>query len=164
MLDVLAHDTGLWVAFSFIVFAAIAFKLGRKSVLSMLDARIESIRKEIETADSLRVEAQELLAQYQRKQRDAEREAASIIANAKDHAKRIQEASEAELIEMMNRREAMLKQRLKRIEQNAVAEIQGYAAELAVAATTEIINRTLDEKAGKSLADDSIKNIAQYLN
>lgn len=164
MLDLLAHDTGLWVAFSFILFVVVAFKLGRKSILGALDSRIDTIRKEIETAESLRVEAQELLAQYQRKQRDAEREAANIVSQAQAHAKRIQESAEAELIEVMNRREEQLKQRLKRIEENAVAEIQGYAAELAVAATTEIINRTLDEKAGKSLADDSIKNIAQYLN
>ena len=96
MLDILAHDTNVWVTISFVVFALLAFKLGRKSILAGLDSKIEAIRTEIQTAESLRVEAQELLAQYQRKQRDAEQEAAQIVAQAKAHAKRIQEAAEAE--------------------------------------------------------------------
>lgn len=164
MLDLLSHDTNIWVTISFVVFALVAFKLGRKSVVGGLDKKIESIRTEIQTAESLRVEAQELLAQYQRKQRDAEKEAAQIVANAQEHARRIQETAEAELVETMNRRETQLAQRLKRIEENAMAEIQGHAAELAVAATTEIIARTLDEKTAKALADNSAQSVAKHLN
>lgn len=164
MLEILSHDTNLWVTISFVVFAIFAFKLGRKSVTSKLDAKIDAIRTEIQTAESLRVEAQELLAQYQRKQRDAEKEAAQIVAQAQASAKRIHEAAEIELVETMNRREAQLQQRLQRIEQNAIAEIQAHAAELAVAATTEIINRTLDEKTAQTLADNSAQSISKHLN
>lgn len=164
MLDLLAHDTNIWVAISFALFVFVAFKLGRKSIIDGLDNKIEAIRTEIQTAESLRMEAQELLAQYQRKQRDAEKEAAQILANAKEHARRIQEAAEVELVDAMSRREAQLSDRLKRIEQNAMAEIQGHAAELAVAATTEIIARTLDEKTAKALADNSAQSIAKHLN
>lgn len=164
MLEQLSHDTSLWVAISFVVFLVAAFKLGRKSVTGGLDKKIEAIRSEIQTAESLRVEAQELLAQYQRKQRDAEQEAAQIVASAKRHAARIQETAEAELVETMNRRETQLQARLKRIEENAIAEIQGHAAELAVSATTEIITRTLDEKSGGALADASVTAISKHLN
>ncbi len=164
MLELLSHDTNLWVTISFVVFVIFAYKMGRKAVINGLDSKIEAIRAEIQTAESLRIEAQELLAQYQRKQRDAEKEAAQIVANAREHARRIQEAAELELVETMTRREAQLGDRLKRIEQNAMAEIQGHAAELAVAATTEIISRTLDEKAAKSLADSSVQSIAKHLN
>jgi F-type H+-transporting ATPase subunit b len=164
MLEQLSHDTALWVAISFAVFLIMAFKLGRKSVTGSLDKKIEAIRTEIQTAESLRVEAQELLAQYQRKQRDAEQEAAQIVASAKRHATRIREAAEVDLVETMNRREAQLQARLKRIEDNAMAEIQGHAAKLAVSATTEIITRTLDEKSGSALADTSVTAIAKHLN
>ena len=164
MLDILAHDTNVWVTISFVVFALLAFKLGRKSILAGLDSKIEAIRTEIQTAESLRVEAQELLAQYQRKQRDAEQEAAQIVAQAKAHAKRIQEAAEAELVDTMARREAQLEGRLKRIEENAMAEIQAHAAELAVAATSEIIARTLDDKTAQGLGDKSVASISKHLN
>jgi len=160
----LLEDTHTWVTISFVIFVAMAFKFGRKSVLGGLDKKIEAIRTEIQTAETLRVEAQELLAQYQRKQRDAEKEAEQIVASAKRHADRIREAAEAELVETMNRRETQLSARLKRIEENAVAEIQAQAAELAVAATTEIITRTLDDKSGAALADESVASIAKHLN
>ena len=67
-----------WVLISFVIFAIGFWKFGLKLLLGKLDGRIEDIRKEIETAESLRVEAQELLAQYQRKQRDAAREGSAL--------------------------------------------------------------------------------------
>jgi len=91
MMELLTQDTNIWVAISFIVFCLIAFKLGRKSVVNGLDSRIEDVRSEIENAERLRVEAQELLAQYQRKQRDAEKESKEMISKAKDQAKQLRQ-------------------------------------------------------------------------
>ena len=45
-----------------------------------LDARAEKIQNELAEAKRLREEAQHLLAEYQRKRKDAEAEAASIVA------------------------------------------------------------------------------------
>lgn len=164
MLDLLAHDTGLWVTISFIVFAFIAFKLGRKSVLGGLDARIEEVKSEIENAERLRVEAQELLAQYQRKHRDAEKEAKEMIDRASKQADQLRKTAETDLAELMERREAQLAERMRRLEENAIAEIQNHAADLAVAATTEMIIQTLDEKTNASLNEESIKSLSKHLN
>lgn len=164
MMELLAHDTSLWVAISFAIFALIAFKLGRKSVVSSLDARIEEVKSEIENAERLRVEAQELLAQYQRKQRDAEKEAKEMVSKAKEQAKQLRKTAETDLAELMDRRETQLAERLRRLEENAVAEIQNHAADLAVAATTEMIVQTLDEKTNASLNEESIKSLSKHLN
>lgn len=164
MMDLLAHDTGIWVAISFVLFAFVAFKLGRSSILGGLDARIEEVKSEIENAERLRVEAQELLAQYQRKQRDAEKEAKTLIKTAKDQASQIQKTAETDLSELMARRETQLSERLQRLEENAIAEIQNHAADLAIAATTEMIIQTLDEKTNEGLNADSIKSLGKHLN
>ncbi len=164
MLDLLAHDTGIWVAISFFVFLAVAFKLGRKSIVNGLDSRINEVKNEIETAERLRVEAQELLAQYQRKQRDAEAEAKDIVSQAKKQAEQMAKNSEVELEETMTRREAQLTDRLKRLEENAIAEIQSHAADIAVAATTEIITQTLDAKTNAELNEKTISALPQNLN
>ena len=159
----LFQDTSIWVLISFLVFAFVLWKTAKDKVVGMLDKRIEEIRKEIETAESLRVEAQELLAQYQRKQRDAIKEAEEIVATARTHAAEIQKQAEKELTEVAKRREQQLQERLKRMEQNAVQEIRAYAAELAVKATTEIIAKQMDKKTNENLIDQSIKNIARQL-
>lgn len=153
-----------WVLISFVIFAIGFWKFGLKLLMGKLDGRIEEIRKEIETAESLRIEAQELLAQYQRKQRDAAKEAEAIVATAQKHAAEIQKVAEAELNELIVRKEAQLKDRLKRMEDVALQDIKSYAAELAVKATAEIIAKQMDEKTNARLVEQSIKTVAGHLN
>ena len=161
MMDILAHDTNLWVAFSFIIFAYIVWNKGKHAFTAMLDHRIESIKTEIATAENLRTEAQELLAQYQRKHRNAVAEAAEIVANAQKSADGILAEAEKELAVQMARREKQLEERLLHMKSAAIAEIQQHAADLAVEATREIITSRLDKKANESLLDQSIKNISK---
>ena len=81
----LFQSTSVWVLISFLIFVAFAYRKGRDGLLGMIDARIADIKKEIETAESLRIEAQELMAQYQRKLRDAKKESEQIISTAEKH-------------------------------------------------------------------------------
>ncbi|MDB2682698.1 F0F1 ATP synthase subunit B [Alphaproteobacteria bacterium] len=161
------HDAGLladsnfWVAVSFVIFAGIVWKFGKGAIISMLDGRIEKIKSDIATAENLRVEAQELLAQYQRKQRDAEKEAARILDDAKKNAAQIKKDAEKELKESVKRKEKQLEERVIRMQQNAVEEIQAYAADLAIKATTEIVMDSLDKKANAKLVDEAIKDVKQ---
>lgn len=157
-------DTHFWYLLSFLGFAFVVWKFGRKAILASLDNRIEAIRKEIQTAETLRIEAQELLAQYQRKQRDAMKDAERILASAKKDAEQVRIEAEKQLSETMARREAQLKERIERMEQNAVQEIQAYASELAMKAAKEIIIEKLDNKTAEKLADQSIKDVAQNLH
>lgn len=156
-------DSHTWVLISFLLFVAIAFRFGKNAFLSKLDNRIDSIRNEIKTAESLRIEAQELLAQYQRKQRDAAKEAEDIITAAKSAAAIIRSEAEKDLQDLLVRKEAQLGERLKRMEDSAKTEIQSYAAELAVKATTEIIQSKLDQAANDRLIDASIQAISAQL-
>ncbi len=164
MFEFLAHDTNIWVVFSFVLFVVVAYKLGGKAVTGGLDARIAEIKREIDTAESLRVEAQELLAQYQRKQRDAEKEAADIVAGAQKQVAKIREAAEADITEMADRREAQLTDRLKRIEDKAMADIQNHAAAMAVEAAKQIIAQSMDEKTSASLTKTAIGDLTKALN
>lgn len=61
------------------------------SLGSRLDDRAQKIADELEDARRMREEAQELLASYQRRQREAETEAETIVSQAKKEAKRIRE-------------------------------------------------------------------------
>lgn len=164
MLEMLQHNTTLWVAFSFLIFVAIAVKFAGKAVIGGLDKKIAEIKAEIETAQRLKQEAQAMLADFQNKQRDAEKNALDIIEQAKASALAVQKQAEYELNETMERREAQLADRLQRIEEKAIADIQNHAADLAMKATREIVEKTLDEKAGSKLVDQTISSVAKYLN
>ena len=159
----LLNDTNIWVLISFTLFAVLIYRLGKDKVIGMLDGKIERIRDEIKTAESLRIEAQELLAQYQRKQRDAAQEAEQIVTAARAAADIIRKDAETELNALIARKETQLAERLKRMEDSARAEMQAYAAELAVKATAEIIASRLDAAANDRLIDASIKSVAGQL-
>jgi F-type H+-transporting ATPase subunit b len=160
----LFQDSSIWVLLSFIVFLGILWVFGRDKFLALLDGKIEEIKKEIETAESLRVESQELLAQYQRKQRDAAKEAEQILETAKKHAAEIKKEAEKELKESMKRREQQLEERIQRMQDSAMQDIRSHAADLALQATTEIITDKLDKKDNEKLVQQSIKNVAGQLN
>jgi F-type H+-transporting ATPase subunit b len=156
-------DLHFWVTLSFILFVLMFLKFGKGPLLAKLDAKIAEIKNEIATAESLRVEAQNLLAQYQSRQRDAAKEAQAIIDNARRHADEIRRNAEQDLKEAATRREQQLQDRLRRVEENALAEIRAYAAELAVKATREIIAEKMDDKTNARLVEQSVKQVAGQL-
>jgi F-type H+-transporting ATPase subunit b len=164
ILNILSHDTNVWVLFSFVIFAYILFKGLKGFFADVLDVRIEQIKNELKTAENLHVEAQELLAQYQRKHTNAVKEAEEIIANAELYAAKIRKQAKEEQREAMDRREAQLADRLERMKENAIVEIQRHAAEIAVEATREIISREFDKKADKNFTDQALKEIKSQVH
>lgn len=163
-MDALLHDANFWVAISFAVFTVGAFLAGRKAILGKLDAKIAEIRNEIETAEGLHNEAKGLLAQYQVRHEEAVRDAARIKSAAEKDAESLRAKAEADLQEAMERREKQLEERLARMKQSAIAEIQQYAADLAAAATAEIIAKKLDKKSNEKLVDHAISKIGESLH
>ncbi len=164
MMEFLQHNTTFWISCSFVIFVLLAFKFGRSTVTGALDKKIETIKTDISNAERLKNEARALLAEFQQKQHDAEKEAATIIANATASAKVIQSQAETALADTMARREAQLQDRLHRLEEQAIAQIQNHAADLALKAATEIVSRTMDEKTNARLIDQSIASVTKNIN
>ena len=160
----LLNDPTLWVLLSFVAFMVLAFVLGRRSVLGMMDAKIAKIGEQISTAETLKVEAQALLSQYQSNLSNASKEAESIIAKAKAQAEDFRKQAETDFEDTMSRREEMLKSRIEQMERSAVDDIRRYAAELAVSATSDIITQKLSATDATRLANQSIEQISEKLN
>ena len=139
-------------------------KVALPVVLEKLDGRITEIKSDIHTAESLRVEAQELLAQYERNQRDAAKEAEEIVAVAKQHAEKIKAEAEKNIQQTIDRREKQLEIRLGRMEKEAIQEIRDYAAQLAVQATKQIITEKLKKSDHDNLLKNSLSNVSSHLN
>ncbi len=72
----MSFDETFFVAVAFFIFFGILFYLKvPKKIGETLDARSQAIADELDAARKLREESQAMLAQYQRKQREAEQEA-----------------------------------------------------------------------------------------
>src|SRR6266849_6390007 len=90
-------DPEFWVLVAAVIFVAGIWKPARKAVLGALDERGERIRAELDEAQKLREEAEQLLAQYQQREREAAAEAEAIVARAREEAERIAAQSARDL-------------------------------------------------------------------
>lgn len=157
-------DPELWVTVGFVILVAGVFKPARKALLGMLDSRADAIRKTIDEAASLREEAQQLLAEYQRKQRDAVKETEQMVAHAREEAARLQKEGEAKLEETIRRREQMAMEKIAQAEADALREVRAMSVEVAIAATRNLIAEKLDPAKSGALLDDSIADLSQKLH
>ncbi|MEO0729739.1 MAG: F0F1 ATP synthase subunit B, partial [Pseudomonadota bacterium] len=166
MLVMLAEGVGFfanpdtWVGFAFLVFVGGLIYYGIPGMIGKaLDARSDRIRKELDEARRLREEAQQLLADYQRKTATAETEAQEIIARAETEAKALAEETRKSLQDSLERRTRAAEEKIARSEAQAVAEVRSTAVERAVAAAEQIMRDRLDGNGQSKLIDDAIADL-----
>ena len=152
-------DPTFWVAIAFVVFLAFTLRPILRAMTGGLDKRSEAIRKELEEAEALRVEAQKLLADHKRKQRDAQKEAKDLLAHAKASAERIRSQAEQELEQALKRREQLAIEKIAQAEANALKEVRGQAVELAVAATAKLLSENLDKTTADTMVQSAIDDL-----
>lgn len=153
-----------WVAVSFVLFFVVLFKPIRKTLTSKLDGRAETIKSELDEAQRLREEAQHTLAEYQRKQRDALKEAEGIIAEARAEAERMEKAAAERTDELLRRREQQALDMIAAAEAQALADVRGLAADVAIEATQTLLTSAAAGDGGDALVDQAIQDLPSKLN
>ena len=154
-----------WVLVSFVLFIGLLLYLGIPGkVAAMLDERAARIASELEQARKLREEAQGLLADYERKRRDAEKEAKAIVAQAREEAEAFAVETRHKLTETIERRGRMAEEKIAQAEAQAVKEVRAAAAELAIAAATRIIADEVKGSKADQLVEASIENLKDRLH
>jgi F-type H+-transporting ATPase subunit b len=159
----LLADGEFWVLLAVLVFAAVAWKPMRRTVIGALDERAARIRAELDEARQLREEAEQLLAQYQQRQREAAADAAAIVSHAREEAERIAAQSARDLDESLARRQRLAEERIAQAEQKALDEIRAVAVDVAIGAAREVIQSQIDEERGAALLDTAIAALPQRL-
>jgi len=155
--------TTFWVAIAFVLFIAlVVYYAVPRRIISALDKRAESIQQELTEARRLREEAQSILADYQRKQRDAEQEANDIIAQAEREAQAYAQETRQQFEDMLNRRVQMADEKIARAEAQAVAEVRSRAVDASVEATEQIIAEKLDTEKARALVEQSVDQLNKH--
>ena len=160
----LLNEKYVWLAASFLIFAAIVYFKGGPVIAKKLDERIEQIETSIKESENLKTEAQELLAQYKRKHSEAEKEAKAIIENAKAHADEILKNAEKELQEVVDRKERQAEERVKHMENNAESEVKSYAAGVVIDVAQHLVKDNMDERTEKDILKKSVAEVSGKLN
>lgn len=156
-------DPEFWVLVAVLVFAAIVWKPVRRSIVGMLDERAMRIQGELDEARKLREEAEMLLADYQKKQREAAAEAQAIVGHAREEAERIAAQAARDLQQSLERRQRLAEERIAQAESNAMDEIRAAAVDVAIDAARRVIVSELDERRGAAMLDTAIASLPQRL-
>jgi len=158
-------DATFWALVGLVIFLGILAYVKVPSIMAgALDKRADQIRNELEEAKKLREEAQQLLAEYQRKRKEAETEAQSILSAAEKEAALLREEAKAKTEEYVSRRTAMAEQKIRQAEADAINEVRASAVDLAIVAAEKLIGSKVDSKASGELFKASLSELKTRLN
>ncbi len=151
---------GAWVAVAMIaVFAILIWKRVPAAIGKALDAKIATIREQLDEASALRREAEALKAEYQAKADAVEGEAAAMIERAHSEAEDIIAKAEAEAAALVERRARMAEDKIAAEERAAIDEIRATAARVATAAAASLIADRNDAASDAQLVDRAIAGL-----
>ncbi len=155
-----AADELVWGAISFTVLFLLMRRFAYPAIKRGMENRAERIRKDLQAAETQREEAEHLRAEYQAQLNDARTEAGRIIEEARqtaDELKRVQETSlQTELAELRARAAG----EIEAAKAQAVTDLRGDVADLAIGAAETIVQRSLDTATQTQLIEDYINRVA----
>ncbi|MRG56150.1 F-type H+-transporting ATPase subunit b [Phyllobacterium sp. YR620] len=158
-------DATFYALVGLIIFLALIVYLKVPGVVGKsLDSRADRIRDELEEARRLREEAQSLLAEFQRKRKDAEKEAGEIVAIAQREAHGLLEEAKKKSEEYIARRHKLAEQKIAQAQVEAVNEVRATAVDVAVAAASRVLADKVDTKTSADLFKSSLSEVKSRLN
>jgi F-type H+-transporting ATPase subunit b len=146
----------IWTLLLFGISMYILWKLAFPRISEALDRRQHAIEESIDHAERVRHEADELLAEYRERLREARDQADQII----ERSRRTAHATEREATEQAQlRREQLMEQTRREIDaetRRAIQEIRREVADLTVLATEKVTRKVLDEDDQRRLVADAL--------
>jgi len=158
-------DATFWAFVGLILFFAILVYYGVPGLIGKsLDARAERISNDLDEARRLRDEAQQLLAEYQRKRKEAEQEAQDIVTAAKREADMLLVEAKQKTEDYVSRRTTLAEQKIAQAERDAVAEVRGRAVDIAIEAAGQVLAEKVDTGKDAGLFKSALAEVKARLN
>ena len=159
------QDPTFWVATAFIAFIAILSYLKVPGMVGgALDKRAAKIKADLDEAEALCTEAQDLLATYQKKQRDTVKESKAIADQAAEEAARILEQGRKRIEDTLARRERQALDRIAQAELAAIDDVRNRTVEIAIDATRQIMGSIAAAGKADGMIDDAITELPGKLH
>lgn len=159
--EVFYQSAEFWVGVAFVLVVVLLAKPIGGLVKSMLNKRIDGIAKRIRDAARLRDDAQKLLADYEKKFLNANKEAEAILAKSQREIEYFKKENLSKLEAEMKLKEKDAEDRIKAAKEKAAKEISDLTSELTIQTVKTAIMKNLDNKTQDKLIDASISLITK---
>jgi F-type H+-transporting ATPase subunit b len=161
MIKIFEINPGLfiWSVLTFLVLVAALYKFAFNPLMRLQKVRQDEIHQSIVSAEELRNEAQELLANYKRQMAEARQQSEAIL----ERARKLGETTKAEVLEEARvQAEATLERAREQIERDttqALQKIREEVADLTIAATERVTRKSLTGEDQLRLVQEAINEI-----
>ena len=151
-------DATFWVAVSFLLFFGllIYLKIPQKINSSLTD-QINKMKQELDEAEKLKVEAKNLLSNYESKIDKSKKEVTVIINLAKkDSEKTILEKTE-KFHQIIENKKKNVEQKIIQMRENALRDIKNISVKISMDAVEHLIKNSIDKNKLEKLYTKSLE-------
>lgn len=149
----------IWTLLAFGVTLLLLRKLAFPPIAEALDKRRLAIEGSIEAAQSTKREADELLAEYRQRLREAREQAEDIVTRARKAGDRYEEESKVESKKAREEMMASTRREIQAETRRAIDEIRREVADLTIVATEKVTRKSLDDADHRRLVEEALSEV-----
>ena len=151
-------DATFWVAVSFFIFfgCLIYLKVPQK-INNSLNDQIYEIKKELAEAEKLKVEAKNLLSNYENKIDKSKKEVLEIINLAKRESEKTILKKTEKFHQTMENKKKNAEQKIVQMRENALRDIKNISVKISMDAVEHLIKNSIDKNKLEQLYTKSLE-------
>ena len=139
-------DATFWVAISFFIFVGglIYLKIPQK-INATLNSQINEIKKELDEAEKLKVEAKNLLSDYEKKIDKSKKETKDILDKAKNESDKNIIEKTKKFHQVIEERKKNAEEKIFQMKENALKKIKNTSIKISIKVVEDLINKSIDK-------------------
>ena len=139
-------DATFWVAISFLIFVGVLIYLKiPQKVNNSLSHQIDEIKKELNEAEKLKVEAKNLLSSYENKIDKSKKEMQQIITLAKKEVEKNIIDKTKKFDFFMENKKRNTEQKITQMKENALKDIKNISIKISIETVEELIKNSVEK-------------------
>ena len=157
------NDATLWVGISFILFVLLVIKPITSIFSKNIDVQISTLKKEIDEAKNLKIEAENLLNEHKEKEKKNKQYIEELKQQTKKETTNIEERIKKEIELAITRKESNYELIVKQMESNLKEKLQNEIMTKTLKFTQSRIEKNISEKHNDDFIDESLKKLPKQL-
>lgn len=154
----------IWGTLAFLVLLGAMWKFALPGIKKGMDARADKIEGDLKAAEMARADAEGLKRDYEAKLADAKAESSRIIDDARQTGESMKAEAKTRAETEANEIKTQAANDVASQRDQALADMRGDVAELAVGAAGRVVNEKLDPSTHRRLIDEYIDGLASSNN
>ena len=157
-------DATFWVAVSFFIFfgCLIYLKIPQKMNNSLTD-QINKMKKELDEAEKLKVDAKNLLSNYENKIDKSKKEVLGIINLAKKDSEKIILEKTEKFHQLMENKKKNAEQKIIQMKENALKDIKNISVKIGIDTVEHLIKNSIDKNKLEKFYTESLEQVKTSL-